>query len=198
MRTKKIKLNKNFILESAYEHYKNLLQYIPQIAGNYNVPGISDYPFYAYFSTLIDYTTILEIGTYRGGSACMLSYNEKNKVITYDIKNFIPQKIDRKNIDFRIGNFMNDDLNYSKIDMICLDVDPHDGTKETEIFHFLEQEWPGGLMVLDDIHNNSGMENFWNNIDGDRHQKIDISELAHGPYGTGLLSFNRKYEVTFE
>ena len=192
----KITFNKKFIRESSHEEFSYLLDYIPQIAGNYNQPGISDYPLYAYFSTLKNKTTILEIGTYQGGSACMLSHNETNKVITYDIQNFLPSEIDRKNIEFRIGNFMEEDIDYSKITLMTIDVDPHDGNQERTMLAFLEEKWKGGLLILDDIHNGSGMEDFWNNIDRERHEVIDISDIGHGPYGTGLVNFNRKFDLT--
>ena len=112
MKKQKITIDKNFILSSAYEEYKYLVKYmVGGQEGNYNVPGVSDYPFYAYYSTLVSNTTILEIGTCLGGSAVMLSHNEKNKIISYDVVNNFQTSncpsIDR-DVEFRVGNFMDD------------------------------------------------------------------------------------------
>ena len=130
MKKRKITIDKKYVLEKAYDDFVHMLTYMPSCerqvmylnpegpAGNYNLPGISDhtnpnmhgsdYPFYGYFSTLVDNTTILEIGTCHGGSAVMMSHNKTNKVITYDIYDLIPGRVLRKNIEFRVGNFMED------------------------------------------------------------------------------------------
>lgn len=201
MRKQKITIDKNFILSSAYEEYKYLVEYmVGGQDGNYNVPGVSDYPFYAYYSTLVSNTTILEIGTCLGGSAVMLSHNKKNKIISYDVVNnfqtYNCPPIDR-DIEFRVGNFMDDDLDYDKIDLITIDA-AHTGFLEVEMVKYLEEKWKGGLLFLDDIHNNSDgdMQSFWNGIDRERHEVIDISDIAHGSrLGSGLVNFNRRYNL---
>ncbi len=201
MGKQKITIDKNFILSSAYEEYKYLVEYmVGGQDGNYNVPGVSDYPFYAYYSTLVSNTTILEIGTCLGGSAVMLSHNKKNKIISYDVVNnfqtYNCPPIDR-DIEFRVGNFMDDDLDYDKIDLITIDA-AHTGFLEVEMVKYLEEKWKGGLLFLDDIHNNSDgdMQSFWNGIDRERHEVIDISDIAHGSrLGSGLVNFNRRYNL---
>ena len=118
----KIKFDKRFVLEEAYQKYLYMLKYMPgdsrhSPSTNYRKPGIadvegypgtpgSDYPLYGYFASLVSATTILEIGTYQGGSAVMMSSNESNRIITYDVVDFIPGKVNRSNIEFRVGNFM--------------------------------------------------------------------------------------------
>ena len=191
-----IVFDKNIIKEQAYNDYKYLVDYmIVEARGNYNTPGNSDYPIYGYLSSLVDNTTILEIGTNQGGSAVMLTSNLTNKIISYDICKLFSDNINR-NIEFRIGNFMEDDIDYSSIDIMTLDVDPHDGVKETEMWSFLENKWKGGLIYLDDIHNGSGMENFWNSIDS-KHEKWDLTDVGHGFHGSGLVNFNKYFNVTF-
>ena len=44
--------------------------------------GQSEYRLYAWLSTQLNNTTILDVGTRTGGSALALSYNETNKVIS--------------------------------------------------------------------------------------------------------------------
>ena len=51
---------------------------------------------------------------------------------------------------------------------------------------------------MDDIHNNSDgdMISFWNGIDKERHEVIDISDIGHGDrLGSGLVNFNRYYDL---
>jgi len=201
MKKSQIIIDKKFILSSAYEEYKYLTEYmVAKQEGNYNIPGVSDYPFYAYYSTLVSNTTILEIGTCLGGSAIMMSHNPKNKIISYDVvDNFTLlncPKIKRK-IDFRVGNFMEDEIDYDSIDLITIDA-AHTGSLEVEMINYLEKTWKGGLLFLDDIHNNSDgdMRGFWDSIDGTRHEKIDISDIGHGSrLGSGLVNFNRYYDL---
>ena len=46
----------------------------------YENSGTEHYKLLAYLSTLVDNETILDIGTYQGGSALSLSYNSNNKL----------------------------------------------------------------------------------------------------------------------
>ena len=87
---------------STWKDYEYLLEFM-ECKGNWNKPGISDYPFYAYFSSLVNDTTILEIGTCNGGSATMMTHNRTNKVISYDIvkHNQVPSS-ELRGIEWRI------------------------------------------------------------------------------------------------
>lgn len=202
MKKQKITIDKNFIRSSAYEEYKYLTQYmVAGQDGNYHEPGVGDYPFYAYYSTLLDNTTILEIGTSLGGSAVMLSHNTTNKVVSYDVvDNFTTYNcppIDR-NIEFRVSNFMEDDIDFDQIHLMTIDAS-HTGSDEIAMFNYLEENWKGGLLFLDDIHNNSDgdMQGFWNGIDRERHEVIDISDIGHGErLGSGLVNFNRYFNLS--
>jgi len=194
MKKQKIEINKNFILSSAYEEYKYLIEFM-NCKGNYNTPGISDYPFYAYFSTLVNNTTILEIGTSEGGSATMMSHNQTNKIISYDvIKHDSVPDSNLRGINFRIGNFLEDEIDYDKIDLITIDA-AHNGNDEIKMVEHLSKNWKGGLLFLDDI-NLSPMRGFWEGIDRDVHEVFDISDIAHGHHGSGLVNFNRYFDIT--
>lgn len=154
-------------------------------------PGREPYAFYAYLSTMFDNGTILDIGTLFGSSALALSYNLNNKVITYDVNvhNDHSYLSERSNITWKHVNFMEDStIDWKNINMILIDTD-HTGVQETEFMQFLiEKNW-SGLLLLDDIHLNQQMEEFWDNFDDDI--KIDVSDIAHSlPCGTGFVEFN--------
>ena len=71
-----------------------------------------------------------------------LSYNDKNKVISYDLaEQGASSGIKKDNVEFKIQDFREDDtLDYDNISIIMIDVDPHDGTAEEEMFEYLEGE----------------------------------------------------------
>ena len=48
-------------------------------------PGNEHYKLLAYLSTLFNNELLIDLGTYRGLSALAMSYNQKNKVFTFDI-----------------------------------------------------------------------------------------------------------------
>lgn len=201
MKKSKIKIDKNFVINEAYEKYKYLCEdMIGGQEGNYNIPGISDYPFYAYLASLFKKTTILEIGTCFGGSATMMSHNKTNNIITYDVVDHVKGGIKKQNIEFRIGDFMQDEIDYDSINLISIDA-AHDGNSEIEMVKYLETHWKGGILFLDDIHNNSGgnMSGFWESIDRERHEVFDVSDIAHGStLGSGLVNFNKYYDLIIE
>ena len=179
---------------STWKDYEYLLEFM-ECKGNWNEPGLSDYPFYAYFSSLVNDTTILEIGTCNGGSATMMTHNRTNKVISYDIvkHNQVPSS-ELRGIEWRIGDFMQDDIDYSKIRLMSIDA-RHDGTSESAMFKHLEKVWDGGLLWLDDI-NLGPMRGFWDAIDRERHECHDLSHIGHGAgLGSGLVSFNKYYNL---
>ena len=178
---------------SEWESYEYLLEFM-SCKGNWNKPGISDYPFYAYFSSLVNDTTILEIGTCEGGSATMMTHNRTNKVISYDIvKHDSVPSSELRGIEWRIGNFMQDDIDYSKIRLMSIDAG-HDGGTECTMLKHLEKFWDGGLLWLDDIGMHS-MKGFWESIDRERHECHDLSHLGHGGHGSGLVNFNKYYNL---
>ena len=154
-------------------------------------------------SSTFDNGIILDIGTLFGSSSVSASFNPKNQVISYDVNDHIarvgattPKK---ENIQFKIMNFMEDDsIEWNKVKMIIIDTD-HTGSQETEFVKFLiEKDW-SGLLLLDDIHLNEPMKEFWNSFDDNI--KMDLSNIGHGvncsssPYGTcgtGFVEFDLK------
>lgn len=161
-----------------------------------NLSGTHEYRLYSYLSTFFNNTIILDIGTSFGRSAIALSHNENNKVISYDIINWINNdnhKIyTKKNIEFRLKNVL-DDLNeefISKCRLVVIDID-HFETMETIIMNKLNECKFSGIIILDDIYHPDtnmyeAMQRLWNNIDI---PKFDITPYGHST-GTGLLLMN--------
>ena len=158
--------------------------------------GQSEYRLYAWLSTKFNNTTILDVGTRTGGSALALSYNDKNKVISYDlVEQGASSGISKDNVEFKIQDFREDDtLDYDNISIIMIDVDPHDGTAEEEMFEYLEEKGWKGIVLLDDIGPQwPEIEDFWNRI---TFPKINVTEIGHMS-GTGLVNFDSKHSVSW-
>ena len=154
-----------FWLKSGREHYRLLL----------------------FLSDCYKNSIISDIGTNRGASALALSANKTNKIYSVDIidvkKN---EPIKRpENCEFIISNILEDESTFNKIlesKMIFLDID-HLYTNEIKIYKkLIDSKWRG-LIFCDDIHLNSEMKKFWQEV---AHTKIDITKYGHGS-GTGVI-----------
>jgi len=168
---------------------------------DFSEAGIEAYKFYAYLSTLFEGTKIVEVGTRYGKSALALSFNPNNKVISFDILEQGASKITRENISFVIADFTKAEGDWSKVDIIMIDVDPHDGIKEREFMEFLYSIKWEGLLILDDIlpnwpaniqgANPVEMNNWWNSL---TEEKYDVSDVGHFS-GTGIVNFGNKFTL---
>ena len=158
--------------------------------GFYEKSGVEHYKMLAYLSTLMDNETILDIGTYQGGSALALSYNKNNKIVSIDIKYQVETNIDLDNIEFLEGDILRSEDGKELIEssnFILYDT-VHDGDTELEFHnHLVNSNWEG-LCLWDDIKYRwtgairEGMQSFWNSIDDDK--KIDLTKYGHWT-GTG-------------
>lgn len=146
-------------------------------------PGKEAYKLYAYLSKQFNDGIILDIGTRFGNSALCLSHNTKNKVISYNIVEEGASDLKRRNITWKIGDFMKDEIDYSEVKLILIDVDPHDGKKEPPMINHIKNKGYKGIIILDDIKKGSGMIRLWKDI---TYNKKDISEVGHAS-GTGIL-----------
>lgn len=152
-------------------------------------PGNSPFKLYAYLSTLFNNKIILDVGTEYGNSALSFSYNESNKVISYNIIEQGASSIIKENITWKVMDFRNDDtIDYDNVEVICIDVDPHDGKQEVEMIQFLKDKKWSGILLLDDIHKDHQMDNFWNSLDFSEDVKYDITPIGHSS-GTGVILF---------
>lgn len=167
--------------------------------------GQQEYRLYSYLSTLFNDTTILDIGTYNGRSAVALSYNENNKVISYDINNNGIKDVNHKiytksNIKFKIKNVL-DDLNeefLKDVKIVLIDID-HFYTIEKMMIDKLKELGYDGIILLDDIIHPSpkefeAMQKLWNEIED---EKYDITKYGHWS-GTGLINLSKDIKFILE
>ena len=165
-------------------------------ANDWLTAGQSEYRLYAWLSTQFNNTTILDVGTRTGGSALALSYNETNNVMSYDLQEQgASSGISKSNVQFNIKDFREDDtLDFDNISIIMLDVDPHDGVQEEEMFEWLEEKGWKGIVLLDDIGPQwPEIEDFWNRI---TYPKLNVTEVGHMS-GTGLVNFDEKHTIAW-
>jgi hypothetical protein len=144
--------------------------------------GLEHYRLLVFISKLYNGVNLLDIGSYQGSSAIALSFNKKNKVISYDIEHQ-PEIADIKisNIEFIKGNVLKHEIDAP---FILLDT-YHDGTFEQEFVNHLLKIKYKGLVMFDDIHLNKEMSNFWNGL---KNEKYDLTEIGHHS-GTGIAIF---------
>ena len=155
--------------------------------------GQSEYRLYAWLSSQFNNSVILDVGTRTGGSALALSYNDSNQVISYDLMEQGASQIQKENITFKIQDFREDDtLDWKRISIIMIDVDPHDGVQEVEMMEFLKEKNWKGIMLLDDIGPGwPEVQDMWDAIE---EPKIDVTEVGHMS-GTGLVNFGSKLDI---
>ena len=191
IRKRSIGIDKDVVRNLDISHLYNLA--LNQC--DWHEAGQCEYRLYAHLSTIFNNTTILDVGSRTGGSALALSYNEKNHVISYDLQEQGASNIKKDNITWKIQDFRNDDtLDYDRISIIMIDVDPHDGVQEEEMFLFLEEKEWQGLVLLDDIGPQwPEIEDFWNRI---TFPKLDVSDVGHMS-GTGAVSFDSKHALSW-
>lgn len=174
---------------SIYDIFQIDLKKINCVTNNINLvrninglPSQEHYRLLCYLSTLVNNTTIYELGTYQGASALCLAYNKSNYVISYDVVHCI--EVERQpNIEFRLGDYKKDS-NIINSPLIFIDV-THDGVLEQEIYDYLSDNNYKGITVWDDILLNREMINFWGNV---KREKIDLTHVGHFS-GTGVIVF---------
>jgi len=161
----------------------------------FNLPaGQEHYKLLAHVSSQLPKGSVVyDIGTYLGFSALALSANPDVHVITYDIASFVSPESgihEISNIERRLGNCIADAAEIAKqAKVIMLDVDPHDGIQEKAILKAFVEAGFKGMILLDDIHANELMQDFWDTLNIAGTTKIDITHLGHFS-GTGVIVWN--------
>jgi predicted O-methyltransferase YrrM len=166
--------------------------------------GVQEYRLYSYLSTFFNDTIILDIGTLKGRSAVALSYNEKNRVISYDLVNHIFNYnhpiYTKSNIRFKIKDVLEDltEELIKKVKIVMIDID-HYETVELQIINRLKELQFNGIILLDDIKNHPDlkmktcMKKLW---DGILDKKYDLTKYGHWS-GTGVIIIGDDVDFTF-
>lgn len=145
--------------------------------------GKEHYRLLMYISTLFTEQILFDVGTNKCMSALALSFNKTNKVKTFDIVKLLPENPSVENVEYIIGD-STQDTDIKNCPFIFLDVD-HDGIYENKIYDYLKSINWKGILLLDDIHLNDSMKEFWNRIE---EKKYDITNIGHWS-GTGMVVF---------
>jgi hypothetical protein len=167
--------------------------------------GKEHYRLLAHLASMMSDAVIIDIGTHRGLSAVALASNPSNRVVTFDIADFLTgptkERFERvPNITRSFDNLWDaptrerwrDTLLRSKL--IFLDIEPHGGTMETELLRWLDENDYAGWLVCDDIWYFKGMrDHFWSKIPAAR--KFDLTTVGHWS-GTGLVTFRASEQIS--
>lgn len=168
----------------------DLLKYLALDTDSWLEPGESKHKLYAYLSTLISNSIIVDIGTDVGGSAVALAHNPTNTIISYDLVYKCADRIGQPNVIWKIQNFVEDDLlDFDSVGMIAIDVD-HENELELQMINYIRSKNWKGILLLNDI-NHPEIQKIWNDIPN---QKFDFTDIGDKT-GTGVVNFGNKYEI---
>ena len=168
-------MNKHlFHLEGGKEHYKLLACIASQLSN----------------------AKIVDIGTYYGFSAAALSINDSNTVLSYDIFDWIPDDVtsikQKPNVEMRLTDCTNDVMDLLDAELICLDVSPHDGEQEMQIYSLLAKYKYKGILYINNVNVNQDMKAFVQQI---KHKNVDVTKYGHFT-GSSLIVFDTsKYNI---
>lgn len=208
-------MNLNFTLPYIESTSKSLLETYPFLKSHEDVikpSGKEHYFFLTSLSNQLNNANIIELGTHTGRSSLALGFNKTNKLTTYDIVDILLPDVknaNNANITFKIDNLFDPvirEQNRNKLlssDVLFIDIDPHEGVMEYEMYQWLKDNDYQGLIFFDDIHlkeghmgvqtGNSMQKTLWDKIE-DKYKK-DLTHVGHWS-GTGLVSFNfDKYNI---
>jgi len=164
-------------------------------------PGKQHYTLLAYLSSLHPNSTIIDIGTHCGSSALALSTSPNTKIISFDINRKVFLR-DTSNVSYELADLWDETVfahweeTIMNSAVILLDVDPHNGTMEYDLYMRLKEKGYKGLIVCDDIWYFKEMrDKFWLKIPSE--EKVDITSLGHWS-GTGVISFVPRPDIVWE
>jgi len=165
-------------------------------------PGQQHYRLLSYLvSQLAPGSTVIDIGTHMGSSALALSVNPAVTIHSFDIQRKVHLR-DLPNVNFELADLWEETVrdHWQKTvlgsAMILLDIDPHDGGMEYEMYEWLKASGYKGLLVCDDIWYFKGMrDSFWFKIPSE--EKVDITAVGHWS-GTGVISFVPRPDILWE
>lgn len=175
--------------------------------------GEEHYKLLCCISQQIQNGIIIDIGTHHGNSAVSLAYSLTNKsnnlVYSFDIKKMIQDScidfFNKYSVKYCLENIFDENIKnkYKHLllssSLIMIDIDPHDGILEYEMYLWLKNNNYKGFIIYDDIFLEKGhlandylettnnMIDFWNKIPDN--EKIDITHIGHWS-GTGIVCFD--------
>lgn len=139
--------------------------------------------------------SIIDIGTNYGDSALALSYGG-GRVDSFDIEDRASRRPKASNVNYYLEDLCDPGVRERwrwkqtllESQLILIDIDPHEGTRELELVRWLQANDYRGLIVLDDIWYFKPMrDNLWYRIEAQFRK--DATRFGHWS-GTGILSFN--------
>ena len=171
--------------------------------------GEEHYKLLAAISRQSDHLKILELGTSTGRSAIALTYGKRFgldiELNTFDIVDLLFEQsrhwYEKYNVSCYLENLFDTDIREKRKsfilshDIIFIDIDPHDGLLEYEMYIWLKNNDFKGILLFDDIHLNEGMREFWSKIDHD--DKQDLTNVGHWS-GTGLVTFHKNNKILLD
>ena len=158
--------------------------------------GKEHFRFLAYLSTQWSNTTIINIHTNGGYEALALSYNPTNTVLSFDTANRVQNSAiaNRSNLFFETADILDPLVRETwresilRAALIFVDVEPHDGLREYELYQYLDRIGYRGVVIFDDIWYFQSMRNHcWYQIPDSR--RYDLTEVGHWS-GCGAVCFD--------
>lgn len=146
--------------------------------------GDEHYRLLMLISSFYDGEILFDVGTNVCLSSIALQNNsDKNKIKSFDVEKILPTNPIINNIEYIIGDSTKD-VDFINTPFIFLDT-YHDGIYEKIMYeHIKNTNWKG-ILMLDDIHLNEPMKDYWNSF---TEEKYDITNIGHWS-GTGIVLF---------
>lgn len=143
------------------------------------------------FAKTYPMANFLELGTFTGVSSLAYLYGKpSNPFHTYDIGNYLKFLPAGFPVTTKIENAATADFSHlGKLDFIFVDIS-HNATDESLVMENLKKQGmlKECMLMFDDIHINSAMDKWWDEIDMGQSVKRDITKDGHAT-GTGILIF---------
>jgi hypothetical protein len=135
-------------------------------------------------SSFFENKILFDVGTNICMSAIALQNNKNtNKIKSFDVEKILIENPKIDNIEFILGDSIEDN-DFMNTPFIFLDT-YHDGIYEKIVYeHIKNKNWKG-ILMLDDIHLNEAMINYWNSF---TEEKYDLTNIGHWS-GTGMVIF---------
>lgn len=139
---------------------------------------------------------VADLGTLIGSSAIALATNPDVRVTTFDIVDHVGvQQRSYKhlpNIRFVQADCLNHISTLVDTELVFCDIAPHDGGQERRLLEELIKADYKGLLLLDDIHQFTGMRDLWNSIP--EKKRIDLTTYGHWS-GTGAVLMDHGHSL---